>query len=179
VQGALQPCNPNCIEPTNFAFIQKDGVPTGPPSPQLANLNTVTPNDQTLLMNPGDRVRVHIFDAVLSGGGKALEVRIDDLTTGENGFMQASAANGYMATIIGNCRGVPFNYEPEYNRALPQNIVLWAALEGGILNQYEIGHFTPCASLSNEISQDFGTFVDPAWLTCNGPYETEDDGGNP
>ena len=31
-------CNPNCIEPTNFAFIQRDGVPTGPPSPQLANL---------------------------------------------------------------------------------------------------------------------------------------------
>jgi hypothetical protein len=170
-------CNPNCIEPTNFAFIQKDGVPTGPPSPQLANLDTVTPNDQTLLMNPGDRIRVHLFDADLSGGGRALEVRIDDLTTGESGFMQASAANGYMATIIGNCRGVPFNYEPEYNRALPQNIVPWAALEGGILTQYEIGHFTPCTSLSNEIGQDFGTFTDPAWLTCNGPYEAEPDGG--
>ena len=171
-------CNPNCEEPTNFAFIQRDGVPTGPPSPQLSNLNTVSPNDQTLLMNPGDQIRVHVFDASLAGGGKALEVHIDDLSTGQSGFMQASAANGYMATIIGNCRGVPFNYEPEYNRALPQNIVPWAALLGGILNQYEIGHFTPCTSLSNEAAFDFGTFVDPFFLTCNGPYETVADGGS-
>jgi len=169
-------CNPNCIEPTNFGFIQRDGVPTGPPGPQLANLNTFTPNDQTLLMNPGDRIRVHIFDATLAGGVKALEVRIDDLTTGQSGFMQASAANGFMATIIGNCQGRPFNYAAEYNRALPQNIVPWAALLGGILNQYEIGHFTPCTSLSNEAAFDFGTFTDPFWLTCNGPYEAEDDG---
>lgn len=170
-------CNPNCIEPTNFAFIQKDGVPTGPASPQLSNLATVTPNGQTLLMNPGDHLRVHIFDSSLSGGGKALEVKVDDLTTGESGFMQASAANGFMATILGNCKGVPFNYEPEYNRALPQNIVPWAALLGGILTQYEIGHFTPCTSLSNESALDFGTFTDPFWFTCNGPYEaTADDG---
>jgi hypothetical protein len=25
-------CNTNCEEPTNFAFIQRDGVPTGPPA---------------------------------------------------------------------------------------------------------------------------------------------------
>jgi hypothetical protein len=173
-------CNPNCIEPTNFAFIQRDGVPTGPPSPQLSNLATVTPNGQTLLMNPGDQLRVHVFDAPAPGGGKALKVQIDDLTTGQSGSMQASAANGYMATIIGNCKGVPFNYEPEYNRALPQNIVPWAALLGGILNQYEIGHFTPCTSLSNATAFNFGTFVDPVWLTCNGPYEsTADAGPNP
>jgi hypothetical protein len=172
-------CNPNCIEPTNFAFIQRDGVPTGPASPQLANLATVTPNSQTLLMNPGDKLRVHIFDATLSGGGRALEVHIDDLTTGQSGFMQSSAANGFMATIIGNCKGVPFNYEPEYNRALPQNIVPWAALLGGILTQYEIGHFTPCTSLSDERLIDFGTFTDPVWLTCNGPYEAAADTGTP
>jgi hypothetical protein len=172
-------CNPNCIEPTNFAFIQRDGVPTGPASPQLSNLATVTPNSQTLLMNPGDKLRVHLFDATLSGGGRALEVHIDDLTTGRSGFMQASAANGFMATIIGNCKGVPLNYEPEYNRALPQNIVPWAALLGGILTQYEIGHFTPCTSLSDERLLDFGTFTDPVWLTCNGPYEAAADTGTP
>jgi hypothetical protein len=93
-------------------------------------------------MNPGDKLRVHIFDANLAGGGRALEVHIDDLSTGQSGSMQASAANGFMATIIGNCKGVPFNYEPEYDWALPQNIVPWAALLGGILTQYEIGHFT-------------------------------------
>src|ERR1700720_3750100 len=121
-------CNNNCIEPTNFAFIQQDGVPTGPPSPQLANLATNTPNGQTLLMNPGDSLSVHLFDANLAGGGRALEVHITDLTTKQSGFMQASAANGFMATIIGNCKGVPFNYQPEYNTAKPQNLVPWAAL---------------------------------------------------
>jgi len=170
-------CNFNCIEPTNFGFIQEDGIPTGPPSPQLANLATFTPNAQTLLMNPGDRVRTHIFDADLAGGGRALQVSIDDLTTGHSGFMQASAANGFMATVIGNCKGVPFNYEPEYNRALPQNLVPWAALEGGILTQYEIGHFTPCTSLSDQSALDFGTFTDPFWQTCNGPYEAAEGGG--
>ena len=42
-------CNTDCEEPTNFAFIQTNGVPTGPPSPQLADLATSTPNKHTLL----------------------------------------------------------------------------------------------------------------------------------
>lgn len=178
---AFHHCNPNCIEPTNFAFIQTNGVPTGPPSPQLANLATNTPNADTLLMNPGDKLSVHIFDATIPGG-HALEVHIDDLSTGQSGFMQASAANGFMATILGNCRGVPFNYEPEYNTAQPQNIVPWAALLGGILTQFEIGHFTPCTSVANPATFTFGTFSDTFYQTCNGPYETAtspDGGTNP
>ena len=51
-------CNNNCEEPTNFAFIQTNGVPTGPPSPQKANLATNTPNKNTLMdearRSPGD-----------------------------------------------------------------------------------------------------------------------------
>jgi hypothetical protein len=56
-------CNGNCIEPTNFAFIQTNGVPTGPPSPQLADTATELPNKHTLLMNPGDHLVIHIWDA--------------------------------------------------------------------------------------------------------------------
>lgn len=171
-------CNPNCVEPTNFAFIQMDGVPTGPPSPQLANLATNTPNAETLLMNPGDKLRVHIFDADLSGGGRALEVHVSDLSTGHSGFMQASASNGFMATLIGNCHGVPFNYEPEYNTAEPQNLVPWAALQGGILTEYEIGHFTPCTSITGPATFSIPGFSDPLWLNCHGPYETSADGGS-
>ncbi|HEX9036821.1 MAG TPA: hypothetical protein VF808_07500 [Ktedonobacterales bacterium] len=169
-------CNNNCVEPTNFAFIQMDGIPTGPPSPQLSNLATSVPNAQTLLMSAGDKLKVHIFDASAPGGGRALEVRIDDLTSGQSGFMQASAANGYMATLIGNCHGVPFNYQPEYNTASPQNLVPWAALEGGILTEYEIGHFTPCTSLSDPVTLSGGGLTDTTWLTCNGPYEANPDG---
>ena len=171
-------CNTACEEPTNFAFIQKNGVPTGPAGPQVATLASQTPNDETLLMNPGDTITVHIFDSALSGGGHALEVHIDDQTTGESGFMQASAANGYMATNIGNCKGIPFNYEPEYSTAKQGNIVPWAALQTNISTQFEIGHWTPCTSLS-DLSTDFGldfiTGGDPFFLTCNGPYEAAAD----
>ena len=161
-------CNPQCEEPTNFAFIQKDGTPTGPPNPQEATDASYTPNDQTLLMNPGDKLRVHIWDApVVGGDGNALEVKVDDLTTHETGYMQASAVNGYAATGIGDCAGHPFNYEPEYRTAGKGNIVPWAALRGDIMTEYEIGHFTPCASLSD----NFGSF----YGTCNGPYEAADD----
>jgi hypothetical protein len=170
-------CNPNCEEPTNFAFIQKDGVPTGPPAPQDANLDTSTPNSQTLLMNPGDKLRVHIFDAPAPGGGNALEVQIDDLTTHQTGFMQASAHNGYKATRIVDCSGTPFNYEPEYSTAQKQNIVPWAALQTDISTQYEIGHFTPCTSLSDPATDGLLGFTagDPFWMTCNGPYENKSD----
>jgi hypothetical protein len=178
-------CNTNCEEPTNFAFIQKDGIPTGPAGPQVATIATDTPNSDTLLMNPGDTVKVHIFDAALSGGGHALEVAIDDLTTHESGFMQASAANGYMATNIGNCKGIPFNYEPEYSTAKQGNIVPWAALQTNISTQFEIGHWTPCSTLSDPASNFDGlinfTAGDEFWLTCNGPYELPPDStsGNP
>ena len=179
--GRFNHCNPNCIEPTNFAFIQDNGVPTGPAGPQVATIQTFTPNSHTLLMNPGDNLRVHIFDAPLPGGGNALEVRIDDLSTNQTGFMQASAANGYMATNIGNCKGIPFNYEPEYDTANPNNTVPWAALLGGILTQYEIGHWTPCTSLSDPATGGLLSITagDPFSLTCNGPYEAASDSTTP
>ena len=31
-------CNNNCIEPVNFSYLQTNGVPSGPPSPQLTNV---------------------------------------------------------------------------------------------------------------------------------------------
>ncbi len=164
-------CNPNCEEPTNFAFIQRDGVPTGPPSPQLANGNTATPNGQTLLMNPGDRLVIHIFDAKLRGGGHALETSIHDLTTGQSGFMIASARNGFMQTSIADCSGRPFNYQPEYDTAKPQNIIPWAALETNISTQFEIGHFEPCASVTAPMPFPVGNFTDTIWQNCTGPYE--------
>src|SRR5580704_1064528 len=80
-------CNANCEEPVNFGFIQRNGVPTGPPSPQDADVSTETPNKETLLMNPGDTVTFHMFDAPAPGGGNAFEVVMDDLTTHQSGFI--------------------------------------------------------------------------------------------
>jgi hypothetical protein len=162
--------NNNCVEPVNFAFIQRNGVPAGPPSPQLSDLASVTPNRETLLMNPGDVVRVHMFDASLSGGQHAFEVHINDLTTGQSGFMIASAANGFMNTSIFTCDGTPFNFQPLFNTARPQNSIGWSVLLSGILSEYEIGHFIPCRSLSGTI-QLGGAFTDTSGEFCNGAYE--------
>ncbi len=78
-------CNPNCIEPVNFAYVQTNGVPTGPPSPQKGDLATFTPNSHTLLMNPGDKITVHMWDAKIPGG-HALEVRETDHHHGQERF---------------------------------------------------------------------------------------------
>jgi hypothetical protein len=174
-------CNDNCTEPTNFAFIQTNGVPTGPPSPQLSNVATNTPNSHTLLMNPGDRIRVHIFDARVPGSNaRALKEVVTDLTTGRRGFMQASARNGFMATSVKNCSGKPFNYRPEYNTARPQNSVPWAALETNISTDFEIGHFEPCTRVTQPAAFPFPGLNDTMWLNCKGPYEASgDDSNNP
>jgi hypothetical protein len=54
----------------------------------------VTPNQSTLLMNPGDKLAIHIFDNKSAG---ALETQVRDITTGKTGFMLASARNGFMS----------------------------------------------------------------------------------
>lgn len=168
-------CNTNCEETTNFAFVQRDGVPTGPPSPQLMNLASNSPNRQTLLMNPGDKLKMHIWDAPAPGGGDALEVSIDDLTTGQTGYMQASAANGFARTSIVDCSGTPFNFEPEYSSSKPENIVPWAALRANVSTDVEIGHFVPCTSVSDFVGDGAGGPGDPTYATCNGPYEAPAD----
>ena len=172
-------CNTNCEEPTNFAFIQTNGVPTGPPSPQLANTATSLPNGHTLMMHSGDRLVIHIWDAPVPGhpGQKALKTSIHDLTTGQFGWMQASAANGFMATNINDCSGTPFNYEPEYSSSKPKNIVPWAADQVNVSTQFEIGHFEPCTRVTQPIDvttipfPGLSGFPDTTWNRCHGPYE--------
>ena len=164
---ATRGCNNNCIEPVNFAFIQTNGVPTGPPSPQLSDLASFTPNRHTLLMNPGDVIVVRMFDATIPGG-RALEAQEIDLTTGRSGFMIASAANGFMNTNVKNCNGTPFNFQPEYSSAAAQNVIPWGFGPYMINSQFEIGHFEPCTSLSGKVTST----GDPFFTKCAGPYET-------
>ena len=159
-------CNQNCPEPVNFAFVQTNGVPTGPPSPQLSDSDSFTPNQQTLLMNPGDLIRVHMFDASIPGG-HALEAQETDLSTGRSGFMIASAANGFMNTSVVDCSGTPFNFQPEYNTARAQNLIPWGFGPYMINSQFEIGHFEPCQSLQNPVTSTGDTY----YTNCVGPYD--------
>jgi len=164
-------CNSNCEEPVNFAFMQTNGVPAGPPSPQLANVSTFTPNGSTLMLNPGDVIVTSISDPA-----QGFTAVVRDLTTHQTGFMTASAANGFMHTNIADCSGTPFTFHAEYNTAQQQNQVPWAALEGGVLMQQEIGHGESCNSVSNQlpaINPSGGTgYSDPsAFQTCVGGSE--------
>jgi hypothetical protein len=166
-------CNADCEEPLNFGFIQKNGVPTGPPSPSEATLASEVPNDQTLLMNAGDTIRFRMFDAPAPGGGQAFEVFVRDLTTGQSGYMQASAANGFETSSAADCSGTPFNFQPEYNTASVNNVIPWGAIQTDISTEFETGHWEPCTSLSDELTSNP---LDPAdgsgdYNECNGPYE--------
>jgi hypothetical protein len=159
-------CNNNCIEPVNSAFIQTDGVPTGPPSPQRADLNSFTPNQSTLMMNPGDKLQIRIFDNKTAG---ALETQVRDLSTGKTGFMLASAKNGFMNTSIANCSGSPWSFRPLYSTASHVNQGGWAVANINI--SYEVGHFTPCTRLQDFGPVPVGSYQDPSWHICRGPYE--------
>lgn len=167
-------CNANCTEPVNFAYIQTNGVPTGPASPQLSNLATLTPNSHTLQMNPGDKITVRMFDAKVPGG-HALEAKETDLTTGRSGYMIASAANGFMNTNPFDCTGTPFNFEPAYSSARAQNIIPWGIGPYMINNQFEIGHFEPCTRVTGAQTYTQETFTDTYYTTCHGPYDSTKD----
>ena len=138
-------CNANCEEPVNFAYLQTNGVPAGPPSPQLTDVSTFTPNGNTLMINGGDALVVSITDPP-----QGFTTVIRDLTTHQTGFMTASAANGFMNTNIADCSGTPFTFHAEYSTAKQQNQVPWAAPEGGVLMEQEIGHSEVCNSLTNQ-----------------------------
>jgi hypothetical protein len=165
-------CNPNCEEPTNFAFLQTNGIPTGPPSPQLADVSTELPNSSTLLINQGDVLQISITDPA-----RGFTTVIRDLTTHQTGYMTASAANGFMNTNINTCDGTPYTFHAEYNTAAPQNGVPWAALEGGVLMEQEIGHSEVCSSLTNQdpVSESFAngqSYIDTSiYDTCVGGSE--------
>jgi len=147
--------NPNCTEPANFAFIQKNGVPTGPPGPSTATDATFTPNAHTLLMNPGDHLHITIKDT-----SSGLYIQISDLSTGERGVMVASAANGFENTDPNTCAGFKHDFHPEFDTARFGNFVPWAVLQANINFSMEIGHFEPGAH-GDKDSDDAPCFTGP------------------
>jgi len=164
-------CNNNCIEPVNFAFLQTNGVPAGPPSPQLTDVSSFLPNRHTLMINGGDTLVVSISDPP-----QGFTTVVRDLTTHQTGFMTASARNGFMNTDIATCNGTPFTFHAEYSTAKINNRVPWATLEGGVLMQQEIGHSEVCSSVRNQDPFTFSgngqSYKDPrVFDTCVGGSE--------
>lgn len=154
--------NRNCTEPVNFALLQRDGVPTGPPGPASATNATFTPNAQTLMMNPGDQLRITIKDT-----RSGLLTRIEDLSTGQKGFMIASAENGFQNTDPITCAPRRFDFHPEYATAKFGNFVPWAALQANVNFAMEIGHFTRGRNGDGDID-DMPCFPGPTVPGCIG-----------
>jgi hypothetical protein len=150
--------NPNCTEPVNFAFIQRNGVPTGPPGPGTATNATFNPNAETLLMNPGDHLRITIKDTPAG-----LYNQIIDLTTGQSGFMVASGANGFQNTDRNSCKGFNHDFHPEFDTARFGNFVPWPVLQANVNVAVEIGHFQLGAHGDHD-SDDAPCFTGPGDL---------------
>jgi hypothetical protein len=129
-------CNANCTEPVNFAFLQTNGIPPGPPAPGQQTAASFTPNAQTLLMNPGDDLLITIKD---TRGG--LLTAVFDRTTGAEGFMVAGGSSGFEHTDLNSCQTTPYNFHPEFSSAKIQNAVPWAALVANVNLAVETGHF--------------------------------------
>jgi hypothetical protein len=141
--------NANClntvgVEPANFAFITKSGVPHAPPSPLGATAATFTPSAATdLFMNSGDELTVDIHD-----GSAGLTVIINDHTTGGTGSMTASAANGFAQVLFEpaspTCHQSPYTFRPMYATSSEHTRVPWAAHSYNVAFSDEIGHFEYC-----------------------------------
>ena len=138
------------VEPVNFAFVTKSGVPHAPPSPLAATLATFTPNAASdLFMSSGDQLTIDIHD-----GPAGLTAVIHDLTTGETGSMTASAANGFAQVLFqptaATCNQAPYIFRPMYATSSEHTRVPWAAHSYNVAFSDEIGHFEYCSAVNEE-----------------------------
>jgi hypothetical protein len=138
------------VEPANFAFITKTGVPHAPPGPLDQTLGTFTPSAATdLFMGSGDRLTVDIHD-----GAAGLTAIVHDLTTGQSGSMTASSANGFKQILFEpdstTCHEAPYSFRPMYSTSSEHTRVPWAAHSYNVAFSDEIGHFEYCSSVASE-----------------------------
>jgi hypothetical protein len=139
-------------EPINWAYITKSGKSQAPANPlftgTLTNPNFAAVNPdltKDLLMSPGDVVRFRIHDT--SAG---LRIDMADLTTGQNGSMTASVANGFGHILYRphstTCQEKPYAFHPEYSTANPRGNT-WSAHTYNVAMSDEIGHFENCLAI--------------------------------
>ncbi len=135
------------IEPVNFAFITRNGVPTGPANPIDATLGTYTPDpSRDLMMQSGDTITVDMHDTAAG-----FQVVIHDLTKGTSGFMTASVANGFGAVFFdpnaSNCTVIPQAFHPGFATSSEHTRIPWTAHSYNVAFSDEIGHFEYCSTV--------------------------------
>jgi hypothetical protein len=165
--GALN--NDDCLntvgpEPVNFAFLTKNGVATAPGNAQHPE-HFVPHLKRDYLMNPGDTLRLHMFDTP-----HGFTVAIDDLTSGTSGSMVASASNGFGSVVFdpnaAHCTVQLHDFHPMYDTAKPAERNFNAAHTGNISFADEIGHFEYCAKVRDDA---LGTCDKPLGDDTNDP----------
>jgi hypothetical protein len=143
-------------EYVNFAFITLNGVPQAPPNPVNATATTFTPDPtKDLMMNGGDKILVKMHDT-----GSGLRIDINDRTTGQKGFMVASAANDFAQVKFdptgSGCTAIPYNFHPMYSTSSPLTRVPWAAHTYNVAFSDEIGHFDYCSAVNSSLGCNSG-----------------------
>ena len=158
-QNTGVPQNADCLnnhflvgeEPINWAYITKDGGSQAPANPlalsddpTFAGLNPDL--DRDLLMNPGDRLRLHMHDTPAG-----YRIDITDRTTGEHGSMTASIANGFGHILYEpdatECHVAPYAFHPMYDTAVARGTT-WGAHTTNVGFSDEIGHFEYCDAIN-------------------------------
>jgi hypothetical protein len=136
------------LEYVNFAYITRNGVPQAPVSPLLATNATFRADPaKDLMMNSGDTVVTTMHDTA-----QGLRIDIQDLTSGQSGFMVTSAANGFAqvkfdpkgTTCDPATHNLPYDFHPMYSTSSEKTNVPWAAHTYNIAFADEIGHFDFC-----------------------------------
>jgi len=157
------------IEPINWAYVTKSGVSQAPANPlhtgtfSNPNLDAVTPDySKDLMMNPGDRIHVHIFDTAAG-----VRVTMDDLTNGQSGSMSASIDNGFGHVLwrpgASTCKMKPYAFHPEYSTASTRGNT-WSAHTYNVSYSDEIGHFEHCSHVDQDFNCDGTNPDDPGGL---------------
>ncbi len=138
--------------------------PTGPAGPQLAN-SVVHAEREGAADEPRRPAQGAHLGCELAGGGRALERRLDDLTTGKSGFMLASAENGFMQRRSRTARSSRSTTSPSTPPPESQHRPLGGARDQ-LSTQYEIGHFKPCTSVTTPCRSRWGSFPTPSGRTA-------------
>jgi hypothetical protein len=148
--------NKVALEPTVFALLTLDGKSQAPADPlNNSPAKFASIPGKTLLMNPGDTLIVTIRDTP-----DGLRTSVQDLTTGQTGFMTASIANGFAQIKFDpgapTCTSIPYAYHPMYATSSPHTRVPWAAHSYNVAFSDEIGHFNYCDLQDNSIAPGIG-----------------------
>src|SRR5205085_3398073 len=133
------------VEYVNFAYVTKNGIPQAVPNPVQFNPADQTPDPhKVLFMSQGDHIVITLHDTA-----HGLRTELQDLTTGQSGFMTASAANGFGQVKFApnpsnDCVNLPYDFHPMYSTSSEKTRVTWAAHSYNIAFSDEIGHFDFC-----------------------------------